>query len=59
MEQDRFSMQAAALSIFTAVAAEGLPDGIPLRLFLLKGLCGAVLLTALSAFSVTLWQGGQ
>lgn len=52
-------MQAAALSIFTAVAAEGLPDGIPLRLFLLKGLCGAVLLTALSAFSVTLWQGGQ
>lgn len=59
MEQDCFTTQAAALSIFTAAAAEGLPDGIPLRLFLLKGLCSAVLLTVLSAFSVTFWQGRE
>lgn len=55
-EKTGVSVHAAALSIFTAAAAESIPQGMSLRLLLLQGVLCAGMLTVLSALSFAVWQ---
>lgn len=56
--QDKFSLQAVALSVFTAAAAESLPVGGSARALLWQEVLAALLLMGLSAMSSRFWQSG-
>lgn len=56
--QDKFSLQAVALGVFAAAAAESLPAGGSARALLWQEVLAAVLLTVLSALASRFWQSG-
>ena len=56
-QTQKFTPAALTLSVLTAVLAENIPQGIPVRKALLTGLAGAVILWLLSALAAAAWQG--